>query len=337
VLLFSQKRFILKILNTPKTFFITGSSGFIGFKLSSFLLANGHKVIGLDNHNDYYDIKLKLERKKILLEFKNFYFVHGDLQDSKLLHQVLFDFSPEIIINLAAQAGVRYASENPDAYIESNVIGFYNLLMACEKFNIKNVIYASSSSVYGNSKKIPFAETLPTNKPISLYAASKKTNELFAFNHAHNFNSKLIGLRFFTVYGEFGRPDMAYFSFSRKILENEPITIFNKGNMARDMTYVSDIVNGIAGAIDYIDTMQPATSEIFNLGNENPVQLLKLLQIIEDHFKTKAEIIYKELNTEVEETFADISKSKKLIGFNPKTDIVEGMSHFFDWFDKFYK
>lgn len=337
MLTFSQKYFILKTLKISKKFLITGSSGFIGFKLSNFLLVNGHEVIGLDNHNAYYDIKIKLARKKILEEFQNFNFIHGDLQDSMLLDNTLRNFLPDIVINLAAQAGVRYASENPNVYIESNVVGFHNLLMACEKFNIKNIIYASSSSVYGNTNEIPFKETLPTNEPISLYAATKKANELFAFNFAHNFNSKLIGLRFFTVYGEFGRPDMAYFSFSRKISTGEPITIFNKGNMARDMTYVDDIVNGIIGAIDHIEKMKLGTSEIFNLGNESPVDLLKLLNIIEDHFQTKAKIIHKELNTEVEKTFADISKSKKLLGFNPATDIVEGMNNFFYWFDEYYK
>lgn len=324
-------------MQTSNKFLITGSSGFIGFKLSSFLLTKGHEVIGLDNHNNYYDISLKQARKKLLENFENFHFIEGDLQDSKLLNQVLSNFSPGIVINLAAQAGVRYASKNPDTYIQSNVVGFHNLLMSCEKFNIKNLIYASSSSVYGSSKEIPFSEILPTNTPISLYAATKKTNELFASNHAHNFNAKLIGLRFFTVYGEFGRPDMAYFSFSRKISAKEPITIFNKGDMSRDMTYVDDIINGIVGAINYLEKMKPSTNEIFNLGNENPIKLFKLINIIEDRFKTKAKIIYKKLDTEVEDTFADISKSKKLLEYHPRVNIVEGMSNFFNWFEEFYK
>ena len=323
-------------MQTPNKYFITGSSGFIGHALSKHLLKLGYEVIGLDNHNDYYDVNLKKKRNQNLKKFKNFSFIEGDIQNLNFLEKSLKNSSPSVVINLAAQAGVRYASRNPNAYIQSNIVGFHNVLTACKNVKISNIIFASSSSVYGNSKKIPFHENDNTDEPISLYAASKKSNELMAFNHAHNFNAKVIGLRFFTVYGEYGRPDMAYFSFSEKIKNNEPIIIYNKGEMARDMTYVGDIINGICGAIGYLEIMEDGNCEIFNLGNENPVPLFKLLKIIEDHFQKKAKITFKQLETEVNKTFADISKSKTLLSFNPNTDIDKGMKFFFDWFDKYY-
>ena len=322
---------------TRERIFITGSSGFIGNALARDLLHSGFTVAGLDNHNDYYDVSLKVYRDSMLKTYDRYTFFKGELTDFQFLKNSLEEFKPDIIINLAAQAGVRFALLNPNAYIESNIIGFHNILEACKELNIYNIIFASSSSVYGDSREIPFQESNCTDSPLSLYAASKKTNELFAFNHANNFPSKLIGLRFFTVYGPCGRPDMAYYSFSKKIHAGQEITLFNEGKMSRDMTYISDIIDGIKGAMAHLMEMNAHSFEVFNLGNRDPVELLHLIQIIEEHFQKKAIINHQSASTEVLKTFADITKSQQYLNFNPKTNIHDGMRYFFEWFEQYSK
>ena len=310
---------------------ITGACGFIGFHLSKKLLEQNHSILGIDSLNDYYDLSLKEKRLTKLRESKKFKFFKFSLNDVKEIEEIFKNFRPNIVINLAAQAGVRYSEINPNAYIDSNILGFLNILKLSLNYQIDKLIYASSSSVYGDNSKAPFKENYLLN-PISLYGKTKLSNELIAEEFSKLSPIQFIGLRFFTVYGPYGRPDMAYYKFSQKIQNKEMITLYNKGNMSRDMTYVDDIINGIVLSID--KKIFETRHEIFNLGNTHPISTIELIKIIERRYKRKALISHKSSENEVFITHADITKSQKVLGYKPVTNIVDGMYNFFEWLDQ---
>jgi UDP-glucuronate 4-epimerase len=307
---------------------VTGCAGFIGMHLCKSLLNDGFEVRGIDNMNSYYDKSLKNDRIKILEVFSNFFFEEVDLNNLEAIKIIFESFKPDKVVNLAAQAGVQYSLINPSAYIKSNVSGFLNILECCKDYNVRGLIYASSSSVYGSNKKVPFSELDSVDNPISIYAATKKSNELMAsvYNHLYNLNST--GLRFFTVYGAWGRPDMAYYSFTKKILNNEQIEVYDFGEVERDFTYIDDIVIGIQSSIE-----KNFSYEIFNLGNSKKEKVLDLIKVIENKLDKKANIILKPLKSgDVKSTSADITKSSKMLGYNPKTNIDTGLGKFIEWY-----
>ncbi len=312
-----------------KNVLITGSAGFIGFHLSKYLLENFNvKIIGIDNLNDYYNPLLKNKRNELLKKYKNYEFIKLDFSDWDLLVKYLKDKKIDLIIHLGAQAGVRYSLKNPWLYIKSNELGTLNIFELAKLLNIKKVIFASSSSVYGGNKKIPFSEDDKVDKPISLYAATKRANELMAYTYHHLYGIKMIGLRFFTVYGEYGRPDMAFWKFTKNILLGKEIEVYNYGRMARDFTYVSDIIDGIIACIE-----KEFKYEIFNLGNDNPIELEYAISLIEKYTGKKAIKKYMPMQPgDVEKTWADLSKSKKLLGYKPNVSIEEGLKRFVNWF-----
>ena len=310
---------------------ITGAAGFIGYHLSSSLLKDGAIILGIDNLNNYYDTGLKEQRLKRLKGFKNFTFKKIDLINEKKLNNVFLNFNPSIVIHLAAQAGVRYSIENPRAYLDSNLIGFHNVIEQCRRCKINKLIYASSSSIYGLNEKIPFSVNDKTDYPVSLYGATKKSNELVAHAYSHLYGVKTIGLRFFTVYGPWGRPDMAYFSFTKKIIEGRKIEVFNHGNMQRDFTYIDDIVDGIRNTID-----KDFNFEIFNLGNSKSEDLMTMIRIIEKELNINAKIVFKDMQAgDVFKTYADIKKSSKMLGFKPKVSLQVGLKRTIDWYKSF--
>lgn len=318
-----------------KTILITGSAGFIGFHLSFILLENGVKVVGLDNFNNYYDPTLKEDRNKILEKFSNFKLYRGNLEDLKLLEKIFKENKLDKVCNLAAQAGVRHSMSNSKDYISSNLIGFFNLLETAKNFGVKDFIYASSSSVYGeevNDKAL--RENENTDKPISFYAATKKSNELIAYVYHKNFNMNLTGLRFFSVYGPFGRPDMAYFSFTKNILEDKEIKIFNQGKNFRDFTYIGDIVEGIISAL-----IHSYSYEIFNLGNGKKIEFSYFLELLEKSLNKKSTnkiFLPRELGDAIT-TQADISQAREKLNFNPKINIEEGIKIFVKWYREYFK
>jgi len=310
---------------------ITGCAGFIGMHLSKKLIEKGSAVLGLDNLNDYYDVTLKNDRLNQLEKYSNFNFEKIDITHSELLDRLFKTFKPDIVVNLAAQAGVRYSIENPNAYIHSNINGFMNVLECCRHNNTLGLIYASSSSVYGANKKNPFSVHDTVNNPISIYAATKRANELMASTYSSLYGLKTTGLRFFTVYGPWGRPDMAMYIFAKKILNDQPIQVFNHGKMERDFTYIDDIINGIESSIN-----NNYQCEIFNLGNNKIVQLKKMIHLIENGLNKKAKINYEDIQLgDVKKTYADINYSKKLLGFEPKVNIEEGIRSFLKWFKNY--
>ena len=310
---------------------ITGAAGFIGYHLSRSLLKDGAIILGIDNLNNYYDTGLKEQRLKRLKGFKNFTFKKIDLIDEKKLNNAFLNFNPSIVIHLAAQAGVRYSIENPRAYLDSNLIGFHNVIEQCRLCKINKLIYASSSSIYGLNEKIPFSVNDKTDYPVSLYGATKKSNELVAHAYSHLYGLKTIGLRFFTVYGPWGRPDMAYFSFTKKIIEGRKIEVFNHGNMQRDFTYIDDIVDGIRNAIE-----KDFNFEIFNLGNSKSEDLMTMIRIIEKELNIKANIVFKDMQDgDVFKTYADIKKSSKMLEFKPKVSLQIGLKRTIDWYKSF--
>ena len=312
---------------------VTGVAGFIGFHTCLALQAK-HMIFGLDNLNDYYDVNLKKSRLKLLKKYKNFKFLKTDIQN-KNLHNKFKKIKLDIIINLAAQAGVRHSLKDPFSYIDSNILGQINLLEFAKKIKIKKFIYASSSSVYGGNEKMPFSVKHRVDKPISLYAASKKSTELLAECYSHLFKIKCIGLRFFTVYGPWGRPDMATFIFTKKILENKKINIFNYGNMKRDFTYIDDIVKGIKGAVNLKGDYK---HKIYNLGNNKPEDLKRFISIIEKNLKVKAKRNLLPIQPgDVAKTSANIDESRRELNFNPKTSIDEGIPKFIEWYKQYYK
>ena len=346
---------IIKI--NGKIIFITGVAGFIGSFLCKRILKEYPevKIIGLDNINDYYDVKLKEYRLNELKEHKNFIFIKSDLADKNTIDRIFNEYKPSLVVNLAAQAGVRYSITNPDAYINSNIIGFYNILEACRKYPVEHLVYASSSSVYGGNKKIPFTTNDKVDNPISLYAATKKTDELLAHCYSKLYNIPSTGLRFFTVYGPAGRPDMAYFDFTNKLINNETIKIFNYGNCQRDFTYIDDIVEGIIRVMQGApkkeigaDKLPNAPYAIYNIGNSNPENLLDFVNILQEEL-IKAKVLpadydfesHKELVAmqpgDVPVTYADTSELEKDYGFKPQTSLREGLRKFAEWYKEYYK
>ena len=315
-------------------FLISGSAGFIGFHLSEFLLKKKHNVYGVDDLNNYYDVKLKKSRLDILKKYKNFVFFKRKIEDIKIV-KFFKKKKIDIIINLAAQAGVRHSLENPYVYINSNILGQVNMLELAKELKIKKYIYASSSSVYGGNKSLPFSVKDRVDNPISLYAASKKSTELIAEYYSHLYKISSIGLRFFTVYGPWGRPDMATFIFTKNILNGKPINIFNYGKMKRDFTYVDDIISGIYGAINF---KMKKLHKVYNLGNSKPESLLEFIKTIEKNLNKKAKKNYLSLQPgDVPATFADISESTRDLKFLPKTEINDGIPRFIEWFKRYYK
>lgn len=313
-----------------KRVFITGIAGFIGFHLAKTLAEQGHIVHGIDNLNAYYCRQLKFDRIHVLQQL-SVEITQGDICDHSLLQKIFHCFEPTHIIHLAAQAGVRYSLENPNSYIHSNIVGLTQILEVIKAKPIP-FIFASSSSVYGKNTKIPYEENDPCELPSSLYAATKKSGELIAYSYHHLYGIPMVGLRFFTVYGPWGRPDMAYFSFTEKILKQEPITLYNEGKLKRDFTYIDDIIVGITAALDY-----KCEYEIFNLGNHQSVEVKKLVTTLETLWNKQALIEYaKKPATDCEITFADIDKASNELGYYPKTAIEQGLSHFVDWY-KHYK
>ena len=315
-----------------QTIMVTGSAGFIGFHLSKKLLDNGENVIGVDNLNKYYDVTLKEGRLDILKSHRNFVFYKEEIQNFEALDNIFKRHGVDLLCNLAAQAGVRYSLKDPFSYQKSNLEGFLNLLELARKYEIKNFVYASSSSVYGSNKKIPFSEKDRVDTPISLYGATKRANELIAHAYSHLYHIPCTGLRYFTVYGPWGRPDMALFLFADAILKNRPIKVFNKGLMNRDFTYIDDIIEGTIAALE-----RPAPYEIFNLGNSNSVGLLEFIRIVEEELGRKADKKLMPMQPgDVADTAADITKSRKLLGFNPKTSVREGIRNFIAWYRDYY-
>jgi UDP-glucuronate 4-epimerase len=334
-----------KKFDSSKTYLITGAAGFIGFFLAKKILENGAVVWGFDNLNEYYDISLKKARLEILNKFDKFTFVKGDLADQKAVDELFKDCKPDIVVNLAAQAGVRYSIENPRAYIDSNIVGFFNILEACRNNGVEHLLYASSSSVYGANKKVPFSTDDKVDNPVSLYAATKKSNELMAHCYSKLYGIASTGLRFFTVYGPMGRPDMAYFSFTQKILKGEAIKIFNNGDMYRDFTYIDDIVRGIENML----CTPPKENEdgvrykIYNIGNNKPEKLMDYINCLEKAL-SKAygkEIVAKKeflpmQPGDVPRTYADVSDLVNDFDFKPDTPVQEGLDKFAKWYREFY-
>ena len=322
-----------------KVVLVTGAAGFIGFHLSQALLKKNYMVVGYDNINDYYDVNLKYARLDVLKNFDNFKFIHADLADADAVNKVFEEYHPDIVVNLAAQAGVRYSIENPRAYIDSNIIGFFNILEACRHNLVEHLLYASSSSVYGNQEKTPFSVDDQVDRPISLYAATKKSDELLAFSYAHLYKIPATGLRFFTVYGPYGRPDMAYFGFTNKIFADEPIKIFNNGDMLRDFTYIDDIVTGILNILPCPPEADANGDmyKIYNIGNNKPEKLMTFIETLEDVIGMKAKKEYLPMQAgDVYQTYADVSELEKNFGFKPQTTIREGLTNFINWYRDFY-
>lgn len=317
---------------TSKRILITGAAGFIGFHLAMALKVRGDEVIGLDNFNEYYDPLLKRERAR-LLALKGIDVAEGDVCDGLLLRRLLTENSITHIVHLAAQAGVRYSLVNPQAYIKANIDGFLSVLGVCRQFPSVPLIYASSSSVYGTNKKTPFAVNDRTDAQASLYGVTKKTNELMAYTYHHLYGIPVTGLRFFTVYGPWGRPDMAYYSFTKAILEEKPIDVYHFGHMQRDFTYIDDIVAGVIAAIDL-----GASYEIFNLGNHRPESLASLISTIEESLGKKAKMRHLPMQPgDVEVTYADIETSRQKLGFVPKVTLAEGIKKFVAWYSDHFK
>jgi len=349
-----------KEIDKTKTYLITGAAGFIGYFLSKRLLEQGCRVIGIDNMNDYYDVALKHARleelKKTDSSSGKFIFINGDISDKDAVNAVFSEYKPSIVVNLAAQAGVRYSIENPDAYIQSNIIGFFNILESCrhsyDEINnqnsdykgVEHLVYASSSSVYGANKKVPFSEDDFVDNPVSLYAATKKSNELMAYTYSHLYQIPATGLRFFTVYGPMGRPDMAYFSFSQKMIDGEPIKVFNNGDMYRDFTYIDDIVTGV----ERILCNPPANEDgvqhkVYNIGNNKPEQLMYFIEALE---KALSKAIGKSIEADkvflpmqmgdVPRTYASTTELERDFDFKPSTSIEDGLMKFAIWFKEYY-
>jgi UDP-glucuronate 4-epimerase len=319
--------------NNLPTILVTGAAGFIGFHLSRGLLEKGYRVIGLDSMNEYYDVSLKESRLEILKPYPDFVFCKEDIQNLSGLKKIFQTHAIDRVCNLAAQAGVRYSLENPFSYQKSNLEGFLNLLEMAREYQVQNFVYASSSSVYGSNEKTPFSVEDRVDTPVSLYAATKKANELMAHAYHHLFDFPCTGLRFFTVYGPWGRPDMALFLFTDAILNNRPIDVYNYGQMRRDFTYIDDIVDGTIAAIE-----RPHAYEVFNLGNSDTTELMEFIRLIEDELGMEAQKNMMPLQPgDVPATSADIQKSREMLGFNPKTSIREGIHNFLVWYRKYYE
>ena len=339
-----------------KTYLITGVAGFIGSNLAKKVLKENSEIqiVGIDNLNEYYDIKIKEARLKELEQNKNFVFIKGNIADKEALEKIFKEYEPEIVVNLAAQAGVRYSITNPDVYIESNIIGFYNILECCRHYPVKHLVYASSSSVYGSNKKVPYSTEDKVDNPVSLYAATKKSNELLAHSYSKLYNIPSTGLRFFTVYGPAGRPDMAYFGFTNKLIAGETIKIFNYGNCKRDFTYIDNIVEGVWRVMQRApekkngeDGLPIPPYKIYNIGNSNPENLLEFVEILQEEllragvlpedydFEAHKELVAMQPG-DVPITYADTTPLEKDFGFKPNTPLREGLRKFAEWYKAFY-
>ena len=328
-----------------KKIVITGCAGFIGFHVSNRLLSDGYSIVGIDNLNDYYDVNVKKARLELLKKYEEFTFILTSIEEKDGVERVfLAEHDISMVIHLAAQAGVRYSLENPHAYIQSNVVGFMNILEACRHHEIEHLLYASSSSVYGANTKMPFSVEDSVDYPVSLYAATKKGNELMAHTYSHLYGIPVTGLRFFTVYGPWGRPDMALFKFTDAIVKDKPIQVFNNGNMKRDFTYIDDIVEGIVrllfkkpDPIQSNDYLSQARYKVYNIGNNQPVDLIYFISILEEKLgkKRKKEFLPMQ-DGDVPETYADIADLIQAVGFKPSTTIDEGIERFVNWYDAFY-
>ena len=327
-------------LHVDKTYLVTGGAGFIGFHLSKSLLAKGAKVIGFDNLNDYYDVRLKEDRLAILRKYGNYTFVKGDLADKESVSALFREYAPQIAVHLGAQAGVRYSIDNPDAYIQSNIIGFFNILEGCRHFPVEHLVYASSSSVYGGNEKIPFSTEDKVDEPVSLYAATKKSNELMAHAYSKLYKIPVTGLRFFTVYGPFGRPDMAYFKFTQKIMAGEPIQIYNNGDMYRDFTYIDDIVYGVENILcnPPVQNEKGVSYKLYNIGNNRPEKLMDYIETLERCLGRKAVKEFLPMQPgDVYQTYADVTELMRDYDFKPDTTIAEGLGKFAAWYREYYK
>jgi UDP-glucuronate 4-epimerase len=333
-----------------KNILITGTAGFIGFHLANRLLSMGCRVLGVDNLNDYYDVNLKKDRLAILEKHPDFSFFRTDLSDLDGLSAIFKSQAVDAVVNLAAQAGVRYSLVNPHAYVQSNLVGFVNILECCRHNQVRHLVFASSSSVYGANTRMPFSVHDNVDHPVSLYAATKKSNELMAHTYSHLYDLPCTGLRFFTVYGPWGRPDMALFLFTKAILEDKPIQVFNHGKMLRDFTYIDDIVEGVVRVIDAVptpnsewsgDTPDPGTSykpyRIFNIGNNNPVELTRFIEAIETALGKEAEKNFMDIQPgDVAATYANIDDLYNAVGFKPETTIEHGIQKFIEWYRRYY-
>lgn len=330
---------------------ITGAAGFIGYHLSSRSCADGREVLGIDNLNDYYDVSLKEARLANLESLPGFSFIKADLEDGAAISKAVADFKPDAVVNLAAQAGVRYSLQNPQAYVSSNVTGFMNVLEACRHNNVKHLVFASSSSVYGANTKLPFSVNDNVDHPVSLYAATKKANELMAHSYAHLYGIPCTGLRFFTVYGAWGRPDMAYFKFTKAIYEGAPIQVFNNGDMKRDFTHIDDIIEGVTRLIQIPaapnaqwsgDAPDPATSKapyrLYNIGNNNPEGLMNFIRSLEKEIGIEAKLEKLPMQQgDVYATYADVKSLSDVTGFKPHTPLEKGLRDFVAWYRDYYK
>ncbi len=340
-----------------KTVLVTGAAGFIGSNLALRLLKDVKdiKVLGIDNMNDYYDVKIKEERLKKLEAFDNFKFIYGSIADKPIIDKLFTEHQPQVVVNLAAQAGVRYSITNPDAYIQSNLIGFYNILEACRHHEVEHLVYASSSSVYGSNKKVPYSTDDKVDNPVSLYAATKKSNELMAHAYSKLYNIPSTGLRFFTVYGPAGRPDMAYFGFTNKLVKGETIKIFNYGNCKRDFTYIDDIVEGIVRVMQHApekkngeDGLPIPPYKVYNIGNSHPENLLEFVSILQEEL-LRAGVLPKNYDFEAHKelvpmqpgdvpvTYADTTPLEEDFGYKPSTPLRDGLRAFAEWYYKYYK
>ena len=338
----------MNLLDKSKTIMVTGAAGFIGFYLTNRLLEEGYQVVGIDNLNAYYDVRLKQTRLTILMSHENFTFSRSDIADKESIMGLFSKYQPAVVVNLAAQAGVRYSIDHPDDYIQSNIIGFYNILEACRHYPVEHLVYASSSSVYGSNKKVPFEETDFVDHPVSLYAATKKSNELMAHTYSHLYKIPSTGLRFFTVYGPLGRPDMAYFGFADKYFAGEPIHIFNNGDFAhdlyRDFTYVDDIVEGIMRLLPQPPQLEDgALSRVYNIGNNSPEKLMTFIQTLEEALSEalRREVVFDKVFEplkpgDVPATYASTDRLQAAVGFKPKTSIKKGLTQFAHWYVSYY-
>lgn len=337
-----------KQVNINKTYLVTGAAGFIGFYLTKKLLNEGYTVIGIDSLNDYYDVNLKHARLEQLETYEYFTFIKNDISNKESLMETFKKYMPNVVVNLAAQAGVRYSIENPDVYIQSNIIGFYNILEACRHYPVDHLVYASSSSVYGTNKKVPFEETDFVDNPVSLYASTKKSNELMAHTYSHLYDIPATGLRFFTVYGPMGRPDMAYFGFTDKYFADESIKIFNNGDfendLYRDFTYIDDIVTGIGKLLSTPpNNDEGAAHRVFNIGNNNPEKLMTFIGALEQALSNSLdkEVLFNKVYEpikpgDVPATYASTDLLQEAIGFKPETSIEDGLQKFTDWYVEYY-
>ena len=323
-------------IDVKKVYLVTGTAGFIGYYLSRRLLTEGCRVIGADNLNDYYDVELKEERLSELLEFEQFTFCKTDIADAKALENIFAANRVHVVIHLAAQAGVRYSIQNPQSYINSNLVGFANVLECCRNYHVEHLLFASSSSVYGNQQKVPFSESDQTDQPVSLYAATKKSNELLAYSYSHLYHIPMTGMRFFTVYGPKGRPDMAYYSFAEKIMRGESIKIFNQGDLYRDFTYIDDIIEGIMRLIGNSAVLMQEPSpafKVYNIGNNKPEKLMYFVETLEKCLGRTAVKEFMPMQPgDVYQTYADVSELERDVCYHPTTSLEQGLEKFAEWY-----